>query len=90
MSNGVLTINGVVVEATEFAYDGCHKIYLIIWGGDRDIMLDCGYTDADIHPIETLPDVWADTCPLRFISSADLSTHYVEQCDTAHVVWRTE
>ncbi|MGJ6127277.1 hypothetical protein QN239_32380 [Mycolicibacterium sp. Y3] len=88
MSNGVLTVNGVVVEATEFAYDGCHKIYLIVWGGDRDIVLERGYTEADIHPIETLPDVWADTCPLRFISSADLSRHYVEQCTPAQVVWQ--
>jgi hypothetical protein len=88
MSDGTLTINDQVIEATEFAYDGCHKIYLIIWGGDRDLMLDCGYTADHIHPIEELPEVWADTCPLRFISSADLSAHYIEQCDEdARVTW---
>ncbi len=87
MSDGTLKINGNVVEATEFAYDGCHKIYLITWGGDRDLMFDYGFTEADIHPIETLPEVWEDTCPLRFISSADLSVHYVEQCHAAQVSW---
>ncbi len=50
-------------------------------------MFDCGYTEADIHPIETLPEVWEDTCPLRFISSADLSVHYVEQCQAAQLSW---
>lgn len=88
MSDGTLWINDQVIEATEFAYDGCHKIYLIIWGGDRDLMLDCGYTADRIHPIEELPEVWAETCPLRFISSADLTAHYVEQCDEeARVTW---
>ncbi|EHB48612.1 hypothetical protein MycrhDRAFT_5453 [Mycolicibacterium rhodesiae JS60] len=90
MSNGTLKINDKVVAATEFAYDGCHKIYLIIWGGDRETMLDCGYTEADIYPIEKLPEVWADTCPLRFISSADLSVQYVEQCQAARVTWEAQ
>ena len=61
MSDGTLMINDVVVEASEFAYDGCHKIYL--------------------------PEVWEEACPLRFISSADLSERYVEQCQTACVRW---
>ncbi|GAT02501.1 hypothetical protein [Mycolicibacterium fortuitum] len=88
MSDGTLKINGEVVEATEFAYNGCHKIYLITFSGDRDLMLECGYTEDDIYPVEMLPDIWATTCPLRFISSADLSVHYVEQCDeTASVTW---
>lgn len=88
MSDGTLNINGEVVEATEFAYDGCHKIYLIMFGGDRGLMLECGYTEDDIYPVEMLPEVWEATCPLRFISSADLSLHYVEQCDqTASVTW---
>lgn len=50
-------------------------------------MFDRGFTEADIHPIEALPEVWEDTCPLRFISSADLSVHYVEQCQAAQVSW---
>lgn len=90
MSPGRLKINGEVVEATEFAYDGCHKVYLIVWGGDRAVMFDCGYTEADIHPIEKLPEVWSQTCPLRFISSADLSVQYVAQCETANIRWDHE
>lgn len=84
----MLKINGKEVAATEFAYDGCHKIYLINGPEDRERMLDCGYTEeGDILPIDELPAVWEDTCPLRFISSADLSQDYVEQCEEGEVTW---
>ena len=76
---GTLTINGETIAATEFAYDGCHKIYLIASQEDRETMQDCGYEDDDIYPVSDLAAVWEDTCFLRFISSADLTRHYVDQ-----------
>lgn len=82
----VLLINGEAVDAVEFAWDGCHKVYLIANDDDRQRMQDYGYTDeGDILPIDELPEIWEVTCPLRFISSADLSRDYIEQCEDGTV-----
>jgi hypothetical protein len=72
--SGVLRINGTVVDADAFAYDGCHKIYLIFTPADRAAMLDCGYGEgtSSILPVSELPRVWEETCFLRFIARADL------------------
>ncbi len=80
-------IRTLTPDATEFAYDGCHKIYLISTAEDRAEMVDCGY-GCDIRPVSELPDVWEETCPLRFISPADLvGPNYVEQCESADITW---
>lgn len=83
-----LLINGKpIAGATHFGYDGCHKVYLIRDENEREIMESNGY---DIFPIELLPRVWRETCPLRFISPADLSEpNFVEQCDEATVEVRS-
>jgi hypothetical protein len=72
--SGVLRINGKVVDAEEFAYDGCHKIYLIFTAEDRAAMLGHGYGEgtSSILPASELARVWEQTCFLRFISRADL------------------
>lgn len=69
-----IVINGKTYAAREFAWDGCHKIYLINSAEDRQTMLDNGYTEpGDILPISELAHAWRDSCFLRFISRADLS-----------------
>jgi hypothetical protein len=83
----MLHINGLPVAATEFATDECHKIYLIFTAEDRQTMLDCGYDSDDIHPVSELPAAWDLTCPLRFISSADLTLRFVKQCEDATVTY---
>lgn len=70
---GVLRINGKRVKATHFAYDGCHKIYLIGSATDMAEMMGYGYTGSAIQPVSKLPQTWEDSCFLRFISWADLS-----------------
>jgi hypothetical protein len=80
-SSGVLRINDTVVDATEFAYDGCHKIFLIFNAADREKMYANGYTDSDILPVSRLPEVWESTCFLRFIFRADQTEVLVEQGD---------
>jgi hypothetical protein len=80
--SGVLRINDAVIDATEFAYDGCHKIFLISSAADREKMIvQGGYTDSDILPVSRLLEVWESTCPLRFISRADLTEVLVQQAD---------
>lgn len=73
------------VAGTEFATDECHQICRIFTAEDRHTMLDCGYDSDDIHPVSELPAVWDLTCPLRFISSADLTQRLVQQCEDATV-----
>ena len=75
-----LTINDTVITAIGFAFDGCHKIYLLENEKDCEKMHDYGY---DLYLIEGLPQAWADSCPLRFIESADLTTTYVRQFEPA-------
>lgn len=72
-------INGKAFEAESFFFDGCHKIYLADSGKGYDQMRERGWSDEDIFPIEELPVIWTYTCPLRFISSADLERHFVPQ-----------
>jgi len=71
-----MKINGTTTNAKEFAYDGCHKIYLIESMNDLGEARDSGY---DIHPISNLKNVFNDSCGLQFIYSWDLSNHYVKQ-----------
>lgn len=66
-------INGEIVEASHFAWDGCHKIYLINTNADRSLMDSYGWSNSDYFPIEKLPQAWEDSCSLRFISWADLT-----------------
>lgn len=75
-----LTINDTVITAIGFAFDGCHKIYLLEDEHDCEKMLDYGYS---LYLIEGLPEAWLDSCPLRFIESADLTTTYVRQFEPA-------
>jgi hypothetical protein len=81
--SGVLKINGEVIAATHFAYDGCHKIYLIGSDADMETMRGYGYGEdsSDILPVSELEWAWGDSCSLRFIHWADLhDPDPVSQC----------
>lgn len=75
-------INGQPVEAKEFGFDGCHKIYLIHTPEDREQLVEYGY---DILPISKLPKAWRESCGLKFISDADLNHSDVPQGERAKV-----
>lgn len=69
-------INGVAVEAEEFAWDGCHKIYLIQNADGRANV--AGY---DLYPLSRLAWAWERSCGLRFIAPADLAgPDIIDQC----------
>ena len=76
----MMKINNVEVTAKEFAYDGCHKIYLIEDDQDIKEALRAGY---DFVPISQLPNKFADSCPYRFISNWKLTKDYVKQFEDA-------
>jgi hypothetical protein len=65
-------------QAVQFAYDGCHKIYLIADGDDLD---EAKLYEYDIYPIERLESVFVGSCPFRFISSWKTKENYIEQCE---------
>ena len=71
-----MKINGQTISAQSFAYDGCHKIYLIEDENDRNEAIGFGY---EIHPIDALPETYERSCSMRFISTWKLET-IVPQC----------
>ena len=75
-----MRINGQETKAKEFAYDGCHKIYLIENAENRWEAKSGGY---DVLPISDLKKTFNCSCGLQFISSWDLSKHFVNQFEDA-------
>lgn len=77
----IKTISGKNVEGyTHFLYDGCHKFYLLKSGKLTTDIKDNGYEQSSIYPIDVLPDMFWDSCPLRFIDTYDNFKSIVPQC----------
>ena len=72
----IVRVNGTKVWTDEFAWDECHKIYLVTDQVSRNKLEGYGY---EFFPINKLKDVWDDSCSLRFISDASLSQSYISQ-----------
>jgi hypothetical protein len=72
----MMKINGETTTAKEFAFDGCHKIYLIESEDDRADARGCGY---DILPISSLREAFNNSCGLQFISNWKLTKSFVNQ-----------
>lgn len=75
-----MIVNGQEIKSREFAYDGCHKIYLIEDVKDRQEAISTGYI---INPIMDLPETFESSCELRFISNWKLTKRYVQQFEKA-------
>ena len=89
----MLLINSKEVHAQEFAWDGCHKIYLITSPKERELMESYGYgeDESEILHISHLPMVWEESCSLKFISMADLSVpNLINQFEDGTVEYRDE
>ena len=71
-----MKINNQLIKAKHFAFDGCHKIYLIESEADKEDAIATGY---DIYPISQLRDSYESSCGLRFISNWQLTKKYVSQ-----------
>lgn len=68
-----------------FITDGCHKIWLIRDEHDMSDMATAGWQESDLRDIHALPDVWRNSCPLRFIQTGTLDD-IVPQGHTAEEV----
>lgn len=64
-----------------FAYDGCHKIYLIEDQNDQNEAIELDY---EILPISQLFDTYLESCSLRFISNWKLNKDYARQFKEAN------
>lgn len=71
-----IMINELQAGFDRFAYDNCHKFYIIEDREDEKQFTDYGY---DIYSIDDLPDAWEDACSLKFISNAKLTKEYIPQ-----------
>lgn len=61
-----MKINSIEITQKIFAYDGCHKIYLLNSDDDKKEALDLGYY---ILPINQIEEVYLNSCELRFINT---------------------
>lgn len=59
-----MKVNGIEIQGDLFAYDGCHKIYII---ESEEDLLEVKDTNYNILPIEDLPRIWEESCELKFI-----------------------
>lgn len=75
-----MKINNVEVIGNRFAYDGCHKIYVIENQEDERKSRECGY---EILDISQLIKTYKDSCEFRFIRNWKLDKLYVAQFENA-------
>lgn len=78
-----MKINNQETHAQFFAYDGCHKIYLIETEADLRMVELNNY---QIKPISELKETFENSCELRFVNSADLQTTFVKQFEKLEIV----
>lgn len=64
-----MKINNQRITAKIFAWDRCHKIYLIETRKDKKEYLEYGYS---LFPINGLEEAYKNSCSLRFISHGNL------------------
>ena len=79
----IAKVNGKSFEADVVFFDGCHKFYIPDTKKGYECMFEHGWDEEMMFPIEDLPSLWAGSCPLRFIQSADLERQYVAQGEPA-------
>lgn len=80
-------INGKMVYDNTFAYDNCHKIYILETLEDKLEAIKLGYK---ITLIEDIEKVYNNSCPLRFINNWKLTEVYAKQGENASFEWFTE
>ena len=73
-----IKINNKSVTCDAFAFDGCHKFYLIQSEEDRIEAVRIGYK---VLPLNELAKTFYQSCPLRFVENWALTEGYVPQCE---------
>lgn len=73
----MVKVNGKEIKAEFFAYDGCHRIYLLNNPTEYKAATDMGY---EIHSIDKLAEKYICSCGLRFIDNWTDLKSIVPQC----------
>jgi len=60
----------------KFAFDGCHKIYILNTLKEEKQAIKDEYR---IYDIKNLKDIYKNSCPLKFVSSWNLKISFVKQ-----------
>lgn len=77
--NVLTKVKEMAPEATQFAWDGCHKIYIIENQEELVEAKNVGYEILDIKNLET---AWEESCELRFINFWNLDKpSIIAQCE---------
>lgn len=74
-------INGIEINAVVFAYDGCHKIYLL---NDNESIIEAEDAGYDVYDIGNIISAFVYACPLRFINK------WEGECETIVTQWEDE
>lgn len=79
-----IVINDEEVFANNFAYDGCHKIYLLENSEEEETAKKAGY---NIHPVELLEKKYRQSCGLEFINTWNLKSiiHQLEPLEKIEI-----
>ena len=67
-------------KINHFAYDGCHKIYLLENETDEN---EAKKSDYSIIPLSKLKETYKNSCPLKFINSWDCEKTFAPQGQAA-------
>lgn len=76
-----MKINNLEVIGKYFAYDDCHKIYIIEDEEDLQEAKEIGYT---ILPIKEIEETYNNSCELKFINNWKLDKFFVKQFEEAN------
>lgn len=71
-----MKVSGKVIKGNKFAFNGCHKIYIIESEEDENEALSMGY---EILCVGKLKETFENSCGLRFIRNWKLDKLYVPQ-----------
>lgn len=81
-------INDKIVKGNSFAYDGCHKIYILQDEKDIAGAKDNRYT---VYDLDMIKEIYKESCPLRFIENWKLDgTCYAKQGENANIEYLKE
>ena len=75
-----MKINDKKVKGEFFAFDNCHKFYILENEEEKQQALECGYS---IYHIRILEEEYKKACELKFISNWSLNVQYVKQFENA-------
>lgn len=75
-----MKINNIEVKGDSFAYDGCHKIYILEDENDKNEALE---NDYNIFELNKLEEKYNESCNLRFIYNWKLDKKYIMQFEEA-------